>query len=197
MKIEPHKIYHIYNKGNNRTPIYFNRENYLFFLRKMRKHILPEAHFISYCLMPNHFHWLVFIKGTRQTAPSGQTGEGQHPMTQKIATLLSSYTQAINNQENREGSLFRQKTKAVEIKNLYDALRCFHYIHQNPLKAGLVSKLEEWEFSSFRDFMGLRNGTLCHITLATKLLDLPDVRERFYKKSYNSIDPSAIKKFYK
>ncbi|PZF73973.1 hypothetical protein DN068_06445 [Taibaiella soli] len=37
-----------------------------------------------------------------------------------------------------------------------------HYIHQNPIRAGLVNRLEDWEYSSFKDYAGLRNGTLCN-----------------------------------
>jgi hypothetical protein len=45
---------------------------------------------------------------------------------------------------------------------------CFYYIHQNPLKAGLVNGLKEWVFSSYLDYAGLRNGSLCNKILAEK-----------------------------
>lgn len=51
------------------------------------------------------------------------------------------------------------------------AVCCFRYIHQNPFEANLVDSLEEWEFSSFRDYLGLRKGTLCNQSLANKLLE--------------------------
>jgi len=51
-------------------------------------------------------------------------------------------------------------------------LTCFHYIHQNPWKAGLVSKMENWKYSSFSDFAGFRDGTLCNKQLALELLIL-------------------------
>ena len=49
---------------------------------------------------------------------------------------------------------------------------CFLYILQNPQKAGLVVRPEDWEFSAYRDFVGLRSGTLCNIALAMELLGL-------------------------
>lgn len=53
-------VYHIYNRGNNRASIFFERENYLYFLEKLRLYFAPESVRIhAYCLMPNHFHLLV------------------------------------------------------------------------------------------------------------------------------------------
>src|SRR5690606_20490648 len=53
------QIYHVFNQGNNRKPIFFDDENYLFFLKKIRKHLLPYTNILCYCLMPNHFHMLI------------------------------------------------------------------------------------------------------------------------------------------
>ena len=61
MLIEKGHIYHIYNQGNNRQKIFFNRENYFFFLGKMKEYIMPYADIMAWCLMPNHFHWMVLV----------------------------------------------------------------------------------------------------------------------------------------
>ena len=91
--------------------------------------------------------------------------------SENLRTMLSSYTQAINKQENRTGSLFQQNSKLKPINDIfygkisnpnnigYDYY-CFHYIHNNPINSGIVNKNEEWEFSSYQDYLGLRNGTL-------------------------------------
>lgn len=167
MHFEENSLYHVYNRGNNKQRIFFCDENYLFFLRKVRACLLPYCDVIAYCLMPNHFYFLIHAKKagvlTDPTAPSGQIGGGipMQPLVRKIGTLLSSYTQAINKQENRTGSLFQKKTQArkLDISEGYPFI-CFQYIHQNPMKAGLVTKMEDWLYSSFRDYVGLRNGTL-------------------------------------
>lgn len=128
-------IYHVYNRGNNKQLIFFTPANYQNFLKKIKKEINPFADILAYCLMPNHFHLLLLVK-----EESGQLSP--HPLVRKIGTLLSSYTRAINIQETRTGSLFQQKTKAIEIFNIDDFVdrtdyltTCFHYIHQNPLRA--------------------------------------------------------------
>lgn len=203
MQFEQGHIYHIYNQGNNRQRIFFKEENYAFFLRKMKKYILPYADVLAWCLMPNHFHWMVYVHSTevdRQatatvtvtvtvTVTDGVIGNhpvSNHPVSNKkrnfndsIAILLRSYSRAISNQENRSGALFREETKA-ECLTLCKEISpsfigsyinishpekeypqiCFHYIHSNPMRAGLVQKPEDWKFSSFQDVIGTRNGKL-------------------------------------
>ena len=189
MLIEKDHIYHIYNQGNNQQKIFFNRENYFFFLGKMKEYILPYADIMAWCLMPNHFHWMVYVRETDIFRSRGAT-QSRTPtisdnisFNKSIGILLASYTRAINNQENITGSLFREKTKAEcltafngitpsfyntefgTIMNITDPEKeypqiCFNYIHNNPVKAGLVKSAEDWEFSSCQDVCGMRNGKL-------------------------------------
>ena len=189
MLIEKGHIYYIYNQGNNRQKIFFNRENYFFFLGKMKEYIMPYADIMAWCLMPNHFHWMVYVRETDIFRSRGAT-QSRTPtisdnisFNKSIGILLASYTRAINNQENITGSLFREKTKAEcltafngitpsfyntefgTIMNITDPEKeypqiCFNYIHNNPVKAGLVKSAEDWEFSSCQDVCGMRNGKL-------------------------------------
>ena len=57
--LEKDQIIHLYNQGNNRRTIFYNRENYLFFLKKLRKHLPPFCEILCYCLMPNQFHVMI------------------------------------------------------------------------------------------------------------------------------------------
>ncbi len=186
MKFQPNQIYHIYNQGNNKEAIFYSHENYIFFLKKMRNHLLPHVDILCYCLMPNHFHILAHINQVEVLINPSK----KRTLYFSIGLMLRSYSQAINKQENRTGTLFRQKTKAknglieelITIDSKYKDLLfrpdndyakiCFDYIHQNPVKAGLVNKAEDWVYSSAKDYVGLRKGTLCNQKLAKELLDL-------------------------
>jgi putative transposase len=174
-------IYHIYNQGNNREKIFLDRENYLFFLKKIRRYILPYADIFAWCLMPNHFHLMVLVK-TVGVASSDTNGK-KRSLNDSIGIMLRSYTNAINKQQNRTGKLFREQTKAecvncpdeiapsfitkngitqiniVQPERQYPKI-CFDYIHKNPTKAKLVKQDIDWEFSSARDYYGNRNGKL-------------------------------------
>ena len=185
MIFAPSSIYHVYNRGNNSQTIFITKANYQFFLKKIKKEICPLADILAYCLMPNHFHLLMVVNENYDT--------NKNQLPRKIGTLLSSYTRAINIQENRTGSLFQQKTKSIEITTDYVSdnnseylTTCFHYIHQNPLNAGLVDKLEEWEYSSFNAYKDNRDEKLINTSLAKETINVD--WENFLKESYGAID---------
>lgn len=129
-------LYHIYNQGNNKQKIFFCRENYFYFLRKIEKHVLPFADVLAWCLMPNHFHLMVHVNHAEIDellfyGKSGSKSEGDFEINpnnnntplsrattcisfnKSLGIMLASYTRAINIQECFSGSLFRQKTKAI------------------------------------------------------------------------------------
>ena len=108
--------------------------------------------------------------------------------------LLSSYTKGFNKQYKRTGNLFQQKTKAKCVSGKPYSVTALHYIHQNPVAAKLVDKLEDWEFSSFKDYAGIRNGRLCNIKLAYQLLDV--TKELFYEESYRIITSEKLREIF-
>lgn len=103
-------IYHLYNQGNNHGKIFFRKENYHYFLKKIKQHICPFADLLAWCLMPNHFHLIIALPAEKSER---MTGSHQLTLNNSIAVMLRSYTRAINIQEKRSGSLFRERTKAV------------------------------------------------------------------------------------
>ncbi len=200
MKFEKGYIYHIYNQGNNRQKIFFNGENYLFFLKKIKANITPYADILAWCLMPNHFHFMVLVNEIslsldRLGVSSRHTESKSQTFNSSIGAMLMGYTKAINKQQNRTGKLFREATKAecincpngvtpsfynteFETKVLTNQPEkqypqiCFEYIHQNPVKAGLVKTETEWEFSSAQDYAGIRNGTLVNKKIAQEYIKI-------------------------
>ena len=58
----PNTYYHFYNRGNNRQRVFVEPENYLFFLRRFRKYLVPFVDVLVYCLMPTHYHMLVRVR---------------------------------------------------------------------------------------------------------------------------------------
>ena len=113
-------------------------------------------------------------------------------LNESIGILLRSYTRIINAENEFTGSLFRKRSKA-NIINSFKGLQpnfwkskiaifnmlpenqypqiCFNYIHHNPVKAGLVSKDIDWEFSSAQDYANLRNGGIVKKELARIYVD--------------------------
>ncbi len=103
-------------------------------------------------------------------------------LSSAIGKTLSSYTQAINNQNNTVGNLFQKKTKAKCLTNDEFKLNtpqpgnyplnCFWYIHQNPKEAKIVKRLEDWPYSSWPDYAGFRDGKICNRDLAMQKIGL-------------------------
>jgi REP element-mobilizing transposase RayT len=169
----------------------------------MKKALSPHCSILSWCLMPNHFHWLVVInEGYELNHDINDRTKKLNPLNRSIGSLLSSYTQLVNQKQDRTGSLFRKRTKAKPIDNKRDKLdnyllNCFLYIHQNPIRSGLVKRLEDWEFSSYKDYCGLRNGKLCNKDLAIDLLHIPNSKKEFQKFSNQTIPEYHIQKILK
>lgn len=194
MNFEPEGVYHLYNRGNQRQPIFFKEADYLLFLRKIREQFLPYADILTWCLMPNHFHLMICVNEKGCQGRLSGTNNIQD-LSYRIGIMLSSYTSVLNNERGVSGSLFQKRTKIKLIDNQEYMIRCMHYIHQNPLVAGLTAgTLEDWSYSSFLDYAGLRNGTLCN---SEKLFGLTGYnKECFFKDSYDVIGEDDAKFLY-
>ena len=168
MNFQSGEQYHIYNRGNNRQDIFFNEENYLFFLKKLKNQIQPHCDILCWCLMPNHFHLIINANEHSCKMRKAFGSSNMQELSYQVGILISTYSQAINKQNNTTGSLFQQKTKAKDliVKNNFKKgnylINAMHYTHQNPWKAGLAKMIEDWPYSSFPDYAGLRNGQLCN-----------------------------------
>ncbi len=188
------EVYHVYNRGNDKQQIFFDDEDYQDFLRRMKVYLKPESDLLCYCLMPNHFHFMLSVneKGCKEVKGFKDCSSFQ----KKLGVLLSSYCQRFNRKYERVGSLFQQNTRAKclteqEINKPNDYLYyCMNYIHQNPVRAGLVLRPEEWEYSSFKDHAGMREETICSKILLKQLAGYQD----FYAESYALIDEKYIRR---
>jgi putative transposase len=143
VQLLPHQYFHLYNRSNNDEIVFKELENYTYFLRKFQNYLGNDLSVLAYCLMPTHFHFLVFIKS-----------QDTEMIKKSVGILLSSYTKAINKRHGRHGSLFQLHTKARCIDDEGYLITVVTYIHQNPVRAGLVKKLEGWKFSSYLDYLG-------------------------------------------
>ncbi|NVO21091.1 MAG: hypothetical protein HXX13_15420 [Bacteroidetes bacterium] len=199
MFFESTGLYHIYNQGNNKQLIFFNQGNYSFFLNKIKLYINPFADILAWCLMPNHFHLMIFVRdvempasfivGVTQSHPDNTSGRIRKiTLNSSIGIMLRSYTRAINKQENRSGALFREETKAiclndskvlkdtwytengstiikVEIPEFQYPQICFDYIHNNPVRSGIVNSPEKWQHSSFSEIVNSKKDSVVNLDL--------------------------------
>ena len=147
MKINSDTYYHLYNRGNNKEPIFFEDENYIFFLNQFKKFVSPFCNVYCYCLMPNHFHFFIRVNDGEQ-------------FEKGVKNFFISYSKAINKRYNRVGSLFQGRYKASEIKSDSYYTKIITYIHLNPIAANLVSDLEDYKYSSYNAYLSPKESML-------------------------------------
>ena len=148
-KFYKNTYHHLYNRGANKQIIFYDRECYLYFLKRL-KHYKEKykIQILSYCIMPNHFH--VFVKQETE----------ELKISDFISSLLNSYVKSINKRFQRSGTLFEGKTKSKLITDEHYFIWIIKYIIENPVKAKMVKAAVDWEFSNAKDLCKLRNGTL-------------------------------------
>lgn len=141
-------IYHIFNRGCNKENIFFNEDNYIYLLKKIKgTYVKYGANILAYCLMPNHYHFLV-----RQVS--------DRPLSDWIQRLFNGYVQAVNRQQKRSGTLFQGTAKHILVNDGSYLIHLARYIHNNPVEANLVSQPQDWKYSNYAEWIGMRNGTL-------------------------------------
>ena len=193
MRFEAHTLYHLYNRGNDGMTLFYGPADYGLFLRKIRHSLLPHCQLLAYCLMPNHFHLLLY-PGTEAAADLPLAGGvPRSRLAGALSTVLSSFSQGLNQELGRTGGWFEGRTQARELATDRYAAWCLHYLHQNPVRAGLTLNLADWAYCSYRDYAALRSGTLCDLTLGRQLLDMPLSPFQFQQESQQAIDPEMAR----
>lgn len=138
------KYYHIYNRGINSGILFKGGSNYEYFLKLYDKHIDPIAETYAWCLMKNHFHFLVRIKSTEEI----QT-EKKIPPSQSFSNLFNAYTKAFNKSYNRHGALFERPFNRKEISYDNYLQNVIVYIHNNPVHHNICYHPLEYPWSSY------------------------------------------------
>jgi REP element-mobilizing transposase RayT len=127
--------YHIYARGASRQPIFYDHDDYTYFLSLLHRYLskdivknsigiaydklIDDIELLSYCLMQNHFHLLVY-----------QVNEGAMPRLMR--GVMTSYSRYFNKKYQRSGSLFETRYKASRISSDTYLMHISRYIHLNP-----------------------------------------------------------------
>ena len=144
----PGGYYHLYNRGAHKASIFREADNYLFVLRKVKHYCQALAlTSIAYCLMPNHYHFLV-----RQ--------DSEHRAGLLPQRVFNSYTKSFNKRYEHSGTLFEGNYKVLAVEEESHLLHLCRYIHANLVKDGLVADPADWPYSNYREWVGERDGTL-------------------------------------
>jgi len=147
--LEYGETYHIYNRGNNRENIFIEERNYRYFMKLYAKYVEQVADTFAYCLLRNHFHFLVRIREEQDCQSFEDWQSSRSSPSHAFSNLFSTYTKAINKAYQRTGSLFEKPFKRVLVTSDVHLFHLVTYIHLNPVKHGFIQDFREWPNSSY------------------------------------------------
>jgi putative transposase len=138
--LSPGDFFHIYSRTNGEELLFRTEENCFYFLQKFLDGCSSHFSTLAYCLLPNHFHFLIRVK--ENTNPEAALNS--------FSNFLNGYAKAYNKLYGRHGGLFQRKFKRKQINKESYLTRAIIYIHLNPQKHGIVEDFKKWKFSSYQ-----------------------------------------------
>jgi putative transposase len=150
--LEPERFYHVYNRGINGEDIFREEKNYDFFLKKYAQYLEKVAHTYAYCLMKNHFHFLISVKSEpeiRQWFAQQREKSVDRIIAHQFSHLFNSYAQSFNKSYHRTGGLFETPFRRKLVESDAYFTRVMFYIHANPQKHLIVEDFRSYPHSSY------------------------------------------------
>lgn len=133
-------VYHIMMRGINRQQIFLDnddRDRFLFTIKQFK--VQGRFEIYAYCLMGNHIHLL--LKELSDT------------VGQVMKRICGSYVHWYNKKYSRVGHLFQARFRSEAVNDITYLMTVFRYIHHNPLKAGYTAAIEDYEWTSYHDYV--------------------------------------------
>jgi REP element-mobilizing transposase RayT len=163
----PDGIYHAFDRGVEQRDIFLSDTDRETFLRYLKEALAgAAASLLSYCLMPNHFHLQIAVNTV--------------PLSDLMHHLLTRYSLYFNRAYGRVGHLFQGRFGDELCHDLPYVVRAACYIHRNPVKAGLVLRVEDWPWSGHRELVSGNGGMLDLSRLRDIAGITPDEFRRLY-----------------
>ena len=129
--------YHVINRGNARAEVFHHSDDYQAFLALLQESVAERPlRIIAYCLMPNHFHLLVWPR---------EDGE----LSRWMQWVLTTHVRRYHRDHQSNGHVWQGRFKAFPIQQDDHLLTVWRYIERNPVRARLVTRAEDWRWSSF------------------------------------------------
>jgi putative transposase len=174
--LETDNFFHLYNRGNDGIKIFYNKENYSYFLWKFDEYMTKFVLVYSYCLLTNHFHFLIKVKSEKEVLEAVEGKKNFQKTIDKakkekedvVSAIVSeqfrrffmAYSKAINKQTGRHGSLFTKRFKRIVVKDEDYLKRIVFYIHSNPVHHQISENLENYKWSTYKKILSMKQTKL-------------------------------------
>lgn len=166
----PDAVYHVTIRGNRKENIFIHKEDYLMYLEFLQEAVRYydfQFEILAYTLMTNHIHLLIKTRDTHISFLMGRVNK--------------KYATEFNKKYNYVGHLFQTRYNGVLIENDRQLLEESRYIHLNPVRASMVSKPEDYPYSSYLMYMGIKNEKYINTSI---LLDYFKDKNKELYRSY-------------
>lgn len=159
--LRPGAIYHVFNRAIGQEKLFKCEENYRYFLQRYTHYIPPVAKTLSWCLLPNHFHFLIKVRSLKEIAEHYELKKARPLMDpllapdfimERFSNFFNSYAKSFNKVYHRKGGLFIDYMRRKEVCTGLQLGRTFCYINQNPVRHGLVANAGHWAWSSYHEY---------------------------------------------
>ncbi len=176
-QFESNAFYHVYNRAVDKSKLFSNQGNYIYFLKKLDEYLTDYVEIYAYCLLGNHFHLMIRILPEKtikenltkyhNNNPDRILSSSKNQISEKSVTQIIShqfkkffqaYAMAYNKQHNRVGTLFQTPFKRALVENTDYFKSLVYYIHANPKLHGITKDFFNYEWSSYRRIM-IENNT--------------------------------------
>lgn len=162
----PGALYHIVARGDNREPVFYAWVDYRYYLNLLAQgNKRYECRVLAYALMTNHVHLVL------------QTGE-THPPAKPVQSMHTAYTMYMHKKYKRVGHIFQGRYHSTLVDKDSYLLELSRYVHLNPVRAGIVRKPEQYEWSSYRIYLGSEHNRLVHAGEVLGLISAPESQQR-------------------
>lgn len=164
----PGAVYHVMARGVDGRTIFNDDDDRRNFLRTVIA-VKDDARFslLAYCLMDNHFHFAIKVDAM--------------PLSAVMHRLLTSYVLKFNARHERTGHLFQARYKSIICLNDAYLIALVRYIHQNPVRAGLVSNPNAWPWSSCHAYLGRERSELTDTSFFLKAFGVAGLKTGDYE----------------
>lgn len=167
----PNKYYHIYSRGQDKQLIFRNAKDYFTFLKYLNEYLIKsDLDLNAYCLMPNHFHILVYQR--------------QDSISDFMHKLLTRYALYFNETHDHVGHVFQGRFNSKIVTDKKYLKNILYYIHQNPVRGGLIDEEEQYPYSTSQYYNG-KKSNFCLVKINGFKTDKSGKRYMKQKKVFN------------
>jgi putative transposase len=171
-------IFHVLNRGSNRGRIFHDAADYAAFEAVLRDALdRYRSRLLAYCLMPNHWHLVIWPRGS------------ELPAVMHRLCMIHAKRWRVRHETVGNGHVYQGRYRAIPVQSDHHLVTLLRYVERNPLRAGIVTRAEDWRWSSLRG----RCGTLQRLPITSAPFTFKDDWREYVNAVTSTEEESSIR----